>query len=169
MVDATHAIVLMAPKGATLDVRRVSEVVEDAGARVIALRDVPVPVSLADRRTVQTLLIHCVDDETVSAPLRDLSDQTGVDIALQTRRSRCQRYQLAVFDMDSTLIDCEVIDELAAAAGVGRGLRISPLRPCAAKSILMRAYRTRLALAGGLDANAMRGFGRSVACERRAS
>lgn len=155
MVDATHAIVLMAPKGATLDVRRVSEVVEGAGAEVIALRDVPVPVSLADRRTVQTLLIHCVDDETVSAPLRDLSDQTGVDIALQTRRSRCQRYRLAVFDMDSTLIDCEVIDELAIAAGAGRQVADITERAMRGELDFDESFRTRLALLEGLDANAV--------------
>ena len=40
--------------------------------------------------------------------------------ALQPRAARCQSYRLAVFDMDSTLIDCEVIDELAAQAGVGQ-------------------------------------------------
>ncbi|MEL0203829.1 MAG: hypothetical protein VW869_05530, partial [Halieaceae bacterium] len=119
MVSATHSIVLMAPGGAILDIDLVSEVVEGAGARVLASRSIPVPVSLADRRTVHGLLISCGDGEAVSAPLRDLSDETGVDIALQTRSERCRAYRLAVFDMDSTLIDCEVIDELASAAGVG--------------------------------------------------
>ena len=155
LVDATHAIVLMAPNGAALDVHRVSEVVEGAGAQVVALRDVPVPVSLCDRRTVQTLLIHCADDEAVSAPLRDLSDQTGVDIALQTRRSRCQRYRLAVFDMDSTLIDCEVIDELAVAVGVGEQVADITERAMRGELDFDKSFRTRLALLEGLDASAV--------------
>ena len=48
------------------------------------------------------------------------ANDMGVDIAFQEddkyRRSR----RLVAFDMDSTLIEAEVIDELAAAAGVGQ-------------------------------------------------
>ena len=155
MVDATHAIVLMAPKSATLDVRHVSEVVQRAGAQIIASRDIPVPISLSDRRKVQTLLIRCRDDEAVSAPLRDLSDQTGVDIALQTRRARCQRYRLAVFDMDSTLIDCEVIDELAVASGAGEHVSDITERAMRGELDFDESFRTRLALLEGLDAKAV--------------
>ena len=90
MANATHAIVLMAPKGTELDIRRVSEVAENAGARIVSSREVPVPVSLADRREVHILFICCDDAESLSTLLRELSDQTGVDIALQTRRARCR-------------------------------------------------------------------------------
>jgi hypothetical protein len=75
----------MAPSGAMLDVDLVSEVVEGAGARVLASRSIAAPVSLADRRTIHGLLISCDDGEAVSALLRDLSDEAGIDIALQTR------------------------------------------------------------------------------------
>ena len=119
MVDPTHVIVLMVPLGATLDVSRVAEVAVSAGAEIVATRAVPVPITLADRRAVTNLLVYSADPDGLSARLRDLSDRHDVDIALQPRAARCQSYGLAVFDMDSTLIDCEVIDELAAAAGVG--------------------------------------------------
>ena len=112
MVNATHMIVLMVPQGAALEVDRVAEVARLAGAEVIETRTVPVPVTLADRRTVHNLLVSSADTERLSSRLRDLSDAHGVDIALQPRAARCQSYRLAVFDMDSTLIDCEVIDEL---------------------------------------------------------
>ena len=48
MANATHAIVLMAPRGTELDIRRVSDVAEKAGARIVSSREVPVPVSLAE-------------------------------------------------------------------------------------------------------------------------
>ena len=91
----------------------------------------------------------------MSAPLRDLSDQTGIDIALQTRSERCRAYRLAVFDMDSTLIDCEVIDELASAAGVGE--KVSDITASAMRGELDfdESFRTRLALLEGLDADAV--------------
>ena len=155
MANATHAIVLMAPKGTELDIRRVSEVAENAGARIVSSRDVPVPVSLADRRAVHALFVCCDDAESVSKPLRELSDQTGIDIALQTRRARCQRYRLAVFDMDSTLIDCEVIDELAIAAGVGEQVSDITARAMRGELDFDESFRTRLALLEGLDASAV--------------
>ena len=119
LVNATHMIVLMVPQGAVLEVDQVADVAQAAGAEVIETRTVPVPVTLSDRRTVHNLLVDSADAEGLFSELRDLSDQYGVDIALQPRAARCQSYRLAVFDMDSTLIDCEVIDELAARAGVG--------------------------------------------------
>ena len=143
------------PKGVLLDIRRVSEIAESAGAQILAARDVPVPVSLSDRRTVHNLFIICADAEAVSAPLRDLSDQTGVDIALQTRRARCQRYRLAVFDMDSTLIDCEVIDELAIAAGFGEEVADITSRAMRGELDFDASFRTRLALLEGLNAGAV--------------
>jgi len=155
VVSATHSIVLMAPGGAMLDIDLVSEVVEGGGARVLASRSIPVPVTLRDRRAVHGLLISCHDAEAVSAPLRDLSDQAGIDIALQTRSQRCRAYRLAVFDMDSTLIDCEVIDELASAAGVGE--KVSDITASAMRGELDfdESFRTRLALLEGLDARAV--------------
>ena len=115
-------IVLMVPQGAALKVDRVAEVAQAAGADVIETRAVPVPETLFDRRTVHNLLVSGADTDGLSSRLRDLSDQYGVDIALQSRAARCQSYRLAVFDMDSTLIDCEVIDQLAAQAGVGEAV-----------------------------------------------
>ena len=53
------------------------------------------------------------DPGVLAARLRQLSDGDGADIALQLRLCRWRPYGLAVFDMDSTLISCEVIDELA--------------------------------------------------------
>ena len=155
MVSATHSIVLMAPGGAILDIDLVSEVVEGVGARVLASRSIPVPVTLRDRRAVHGLLISCHDAEAVSAPLRDFSDEAGIDIALQTRSQRCRAYRLAVFDMDSTLINCEVIDELASAAGVGE--KVSNITASAMRGDLDfdESFRTRLALLEGLDADAV--------------
>ena len=83
MVNATHMIVLMVPRGAALEVHRVAAVAQAAGAEVIETRAVPVPVTLSDRRTVHNLLVSSADTEGLSSKLRDLSDAHGVDIALQ--------------------------------------------------------------------------------------
>ena len=155
MVNATHMIVLMVPQGAVLEVDRVAEVAQAVGAEVIEIRTVPVPVTLSDRRTVHNLLVNSADAEGLSSRLRDLSDEHGVDIALQPRAARCQSYRLAVFDMDSTLIDCEVIDELAAQAGVGEAVAEITAQAMRGELDFDESYRTRLALLKGLDASAV--------------
>jgi phosphoserine phosphatase len=148
-------IVLMVPRGAALEVDRVADVAKTAGAEVIASRTVPVPVTLSDRRTVHNLLVNSADTEGLSSRLRALSDRHGVDIALQTCAARCQSYRLAVFDMDSTLIDCEVIDELAAVAGVGEEVAEITAQAMRGELDFDESYRTRLALLEGLDARAI--------------
>ena len=51
--------------------------------------------------------------------LLELASQHDIDIAYQEDNIYRRNRQLVVFDMDSTLIDAEVIDELAKEAGVG--------------------------------------------------
>ena len=154
-MNATHMIVMLAPRGAALEVDRVADVAQVAGAEILETRTVPVPVTLSDRRTVHNLLVKSADAKGLSSKLRDLSDEHGVDIALQPRAARCQSYRLAVFDMDSTLIDCEVIDELAAQAGVGQEVAEITARAMRGELDFDESYRTRLALLEGLDARAV--------------
>jgi phosphoserine phosphatase len=57
--------------------------------------------------------------------------------------------------MDSTLIDCEVIDELAAVAGVGEEVAEITAQAMRGELDFDESYRTRLALLEGLDARAI--------------
>ncbi len=52
-------------------------------------------------------------------------DEVGVDIIVQPEDMSRFRKRLVVFDMDGTLVDAEIIDELAKAAGIGE--RVSEL------------------------------------------
>ena len=74
MVNATHMIVLLVPRGAALEVDRVADVARAAGAEILETRTVPVPVTLSDRRTVHNLLVNSADAKGLSSRLRDLSD-----------------------------------------------------------------------------------------------
>ena len=57
--------------------------------------------------------------ERLRAQLDQLSDALAVDYFFLPDRAALPSPALLVFDMDSTLIDCEVIDQLAIHAGVG--------------------------------------------------
>lgn len=155
MTDQMHVIVVMAPSGAFFNQVLIDNAVSAAHGRVIEAHRVAVPVSLADHREVIKFLIDCSDPEILSARLRQLSDQHGIDIALQSRLSRCRPYGLAVFDMDSTLISCEVIDELARIAGVGTEVADITERAMRGEVDFDESFRKRLALLEGLDARAV--------------
>ncbi len=60
------------------------------------------------------------DFEILRASLRKTCEQVGVDAVIQPDSIFRTRRRLVVFDMDSTIVDGEVIDELAKAAGVER-------------------------------------------------
>lgn len=155
MTDQMHVIVVMAPSGALVNRVLIENAVSAVQGQVVEAHRVAVPVSLADHREVVKFLIDCPDPEKLSAQLRQLSDEHGADIALQSRLSRCRPYGLAVFDMDSTLISCEVIDELARVAGVGAEVAEITDRAMRGELDFDESFRTRLALLEGLDAGAV--------------
>lgn len=155
MTDQMYVIVVMAPSGALLNRTLIENAVSAVQGQVVEAHRVAVPVSLADHREVIKFLIDCPDPEKLSAQLRQLSDAHGADIALQSRLSRCRPYGLAVFDMDSTLIACEVIDELARVAGVGAEVAEITDRAMRGELDFDESFRTRLALLEGLDAGAV--------------
>ena len=155
MTDQMYVIVVMAPSGALFDQVLIENAVSGVQGKVVEAHRVAVPVSLADQREVIKFLVDCPEPEILSAQLRQLSDQHGVDIALQSRVSRCRPYGLAVFDMDSTLISCEVIDELARVAGVGAEVAEITERAMRGELDFDDSFRTRLALLKGLDAGAV--------------
>lgn len=59
-----------------------------------------------------------IDPKRLTRELLSLSNQIGVDIAIQRHDLLRRAKRLVVMDMDSTLIQSEVIDELAKKAGV---------------------------------------------------
>jgi len=83
--------------------------------------------------------------------LLKLAGQYNIDVAYQEdnifRRSR----QLVVFDMDSTLIDAEVIDELAIAAGVGDQVAAITEAAMRGEVDFKQSFVQRLALLEGLS------------------
>ncbi|MDE6831517.1 MAG: phosphoserine phosphatase SerB [Muribaculaceae bacterium] len=84
-----------------------------------------------------------------------VSTDEGFDISLQEdnifRRSR----RLICFDMDSTLIETEVIDELAMRAGVGDKVKAITERAMRGEIDFTESFRERVALLEGLDERVM--------------
>lgn len=85
-----------------------------------------------------------------------LSQSLDFDISLQedTIYRRCRR--LICFDMDSTLIRTEVIDELADRAGVGEQVRAITEAAMRGEIDFQESFKRRVALLKGLDVSVMK-------------
>lgn len=85
-----------------------------------------------------------------------ISAAEDFDISLQEDNvyRRCRR--LVCFDMDSTLIETEVIDELAIRAGVGDQVKAITERAMRGEIDFCESFRERVALLKGLDESVMR-------------
>lgn len=83
--------------------------------------------------------------------LLELSSQFDIDIAYQEDSIFRRNRRLVVFDMDSTLIDAEVIDELAKEAGVGAEVAAITERAMQGELDFKQSFRRRVALLAGLS------------------
>lgn len=86
----------------------------------------------------------------------------GFDISLQEDNvfRRCRR--LVCFDMDSTLIETEVIDELADRAGVGAQVRAITESAMRGEIDFCESFTRRVALLKGLDVSVMQEIAESL-------
>ena len=92
------------------------------------------------------------DPHAFKKSLLELAHQYDIDIAFQEDNIFRRNRRLVVFDMDSTLIDAEVIDELAIEAGVGQQVAEITEAAMQGKLGFKQSFEQRLALLKGLDA-----------------
>lgn len=102
------------------------------------------------------------DYSTMQKRFMQISADEDFDISLQedTLYRRCRR--LVCFDMDSTLIETEVIDELADRAGVGPQVREITERAMRGEIDFNESFTQRVALLKGLDESVMREIAESL-------
>ena len=91
------------------------------------------------------------DIAAIRSEFLDISSELMVDIAFQEDNIFRRNRRLVAFDMDSTLIQAEVIDELAKEAGVGD--QVAAITEAAMRGELdfKQSLRKRLSLLEGLD------------------
>ncbi len=84
------------------------------------------------------------------ATLLQLSHRDAMDLAVRTENHDYHHFKLAVFDMDSTLIEAEVIDELAREMGVGGEVAAITASAMRGDLDFQQSFRKRVALLKGL-------------------
>ena len=87
--------------------------------------------------------------------LLELASHYDIDIAYQEDNIFRRNRRLVVFDMDSTLIDAEVIDELAHEAGVGDQVAAITEAAMQGEIDFKDSFTQRMALLKGLDASVL--------------
>ncbi|MCV6613183.1 MAG: phosphoserine phosphatase SerB [Amphritea sp.] len=98
------------------------------------------------------------DTAQLRAEFLHIASELDVDIAFQKDDIYRRNRRLVVFDMDSTLIEAEVIDELAKEAGVGE--QVAEITEAAMRGEIdfTESFRRRMALLKGLDESVLEGI-----------
>lgn len=141
----------------------VSEVISEQNLNIDSIRRLTGRMPLTEKEN--PLSKACVEFSVRGTPrdraemqsrFMQMSANEGFDISLQEdtmyRRSR----RLICFDMDSTLIETEVIDELAMRAGVGDKVKEITERAMRGEIDFCESFRERVALLEGLDESVMK-------------
>ena len=96
------------------------------------------------------------DYRQMQADLMQMSHEQGIDFSLQKDNMYRRMRRLICFDMDSTLIQTECIDELAKRAGVGEQVAAITERALRGEIDFKKSFTERVALLKGLDADVMK-------------
>ena len=96
------------------------------------------------------------DKNKMQAMFIELSSRLSIDISFQEDNIFRRTRRLICFDMDSTLIETEVIDELADRAGVGKEVREITESAMRGEIDFHESFTRRVALLEGLDVSVMK-------------
>ena len=94
--------------------------------------------------------------EELQKQLMKLSSDLSMDFSFQQDNMYRRMRRLICFDMDSTLIETEVIDELAMRAGVGDQVKAITGRAMRGEIDFKESFKERVALLKGLDESVMK-------------
>lgn len=158
-----YIVTILGRKITARQIAAVSAIITDQGLNIETITRLTGRMPLDERE--QPLTKGCIefsvrgnihDKEKMQSDFMHLASGLNFDISLQEdtmyRRSR----RLICFDMDSTLIRTEVIDELADRAGVGKEVREITEAAMRGEIDFKESFTRRVALLKGLDVSVMK-------------
>ena len=153
-----HIITLLARKLTAEHISRVTEVVASHELNIDNVSRLSGRVPLEDeaqddqsKACVEFSVRGHVDQAAIREQFLNISSELGVDIAVQEDTPFRRNRRLVAFDMDSTLIEAEVIDELAKEAGVGEQVIEITESAMRGEIDFNESFERRVALLKGLD------------------
>lgn len=161
-------VTLLSRKLTARQLAAVTNVISDQGLNIDVISRLSGRIPLNEKETHSKSVVEFSvrgtpkDIESLKTSFIEISGSTGVDIAFQVDSVFRRNRRLICFDMDSTLIQVEVIDELARKAGVYDEV-------CAITEAAMRgdmdfkeSFIKRVALLKGLDESVMKEIAESI-------
>ncbi|KUG28964.1 phosphoserine phosphatase [hydrocarbon metagenome] len=158
---ARHIVTLLARAITAEQVAAISRVIAENGLNIDVITRLSGRASLGDAATPRQACVEFSVRGTPADPARikgqflAIAADLGVDIAFQEDGAFRRNRRLVAFDMDSTLIAAEVIDELAKEAGVGRDVAAITESAMRGEIDFKQSLRRRLALLRGLPADTL--------------
>jgi phosphoserine phosphatase len=157
-----YIITLLGKRIAAKQLAAVSEVVAHYGMNIDAITRLTGRVSLIEtenegtRASVEMSVRGTLKDRAeMQKELMALTQNLGMDISFQEENIYRRSRRLICFDMDSTLIKTEVIDELAERAGVGKQVRAITEAAMRGEIDFSESFIRRVKLLKGLDESVM--------------
>ncbi|MEW5830296.1 MAG: phosphoserine phosphatase SerB [Chloroflexota bacterium] len=156
-----HVVTLLARRITAHQISRLAQVVAENGLNIDKITRLSGRIPLKSARntsqaSVEFSLRGPVDDlPALRRAFMELADEIDVDIAFQENNLYRRNRRLLAFDMDSTLIRCEVIDELAKRAGVGDQVAAITERAMRGELDFKQSLGERLSLLKGLPETAL--------------
>lgn len=158
-----YTLTLLTREVAAEEIARVTAVTAEQGlnihdiTRLSGRLPIKKPVSNDTKSCVEFTVQGTPNDaESMRASFLSIASELDVDIAIQEDNAYRRSRRLVCFDMDSTLIEAEVIDELAKRAGVGD--QVSEITESAMQGHIdfTESFTQRMALLEGLDESVLR-------------
>ena len=152
-----HIVTLLARAISAQHIARITEVISAHGLNIDKITRLSGRTPLdrfdtGDKACVEFSVRGGVSDlGELRISLLELSTELDVDVAYQEDTIFRRHRQLVVFDMDSTLIDSEVIDELAVQAGVGEEVAAITEQAMRGELDFAESFKQRVGLLKGLD------------------
>ncbi len=157
-----YILTLLGRKLTAQQIAGATQLLADQGLNIDAIRRLTGRIPLDERKArVRACIEFSVrgtprDTEELQRDLMKLSNRLEMDFSFQKDTMYRRMRRLICFDMDSTLIKTEVIDELAERAGVGEQVRAITERAMRGEIDFRESFTERVALLKGLDESVMK-------------
>ncbi|MGE6322799.1 phosphoserine phosphatase SerB [Pseudomonas oryzihabitans] len=154
-----HVLTLMGRSLADLPLTRLAALCREQGLNIHAIRALSEPGATTRAALELRVTGEPLEPQALRAGLLALAQEGQADIGWQPDDLQRQHRRLAVFDMDSTLIQAEVIDELAKAAGIGERVAAITERAMRGEIDFRASFTERMALLQGLSEEVLEDIG----------
>ena len=163
-----YILTLLGRKLSPRQISAVTRILSDQGMNIDAIKRLTgrIPLDECDSRTRACIEFSVrgtpKDRIAMQEQLMKLASELEMDFSFQLDNMYRRMRRLICFDMDSTLIETEVIDELALRAGVGDEVKAITERAMRGEIDFTESFRERVALLKGLDESVMQEIAESL-------